>query len=293
MMPRPIVPGATYMVTRRCTQRQFLLAPSKTCREAFLYCLAYAVHKTRVRLHAVIVMSNHYHIIVTDTLGVLPLFVEWLNKLVARCMNHHLGRWENFWASQQASYVHLVDAEAIIEKMAYVLCNAVSAGAIERNADWPGLHIGRPGKHTARRPGFFFRENGAMPEKVSLEVTLPLLDGMSADHTRRAIENAVSERERTEQERIRAEGREFGTAEAARNVDPFSSPSTDEPRRTLSPRVATPNASTRIQALARLVEFVRTHRQAMSAWLEKKRDVCFPFGTYLMRIRHGVLCAEA
>lgn len=281
------------MVTRRCTQRQFLLAPSETCSTVFLYCLAYAAQKTGVRVHAVIVMSNHYHLIVTDESGVLPVFVEWLNKLVARCMNHHHGRWENFWASEQASYVRLMDTQAILDKIAYTLCNPVACGAIERGKDWPGLRIGRPGKYIARRPNFFFRQEGVMPEKVALQVTLPYLEGLSAREVGLAIEKSVADRERVEQARVRAEGRTFGTPEAARSLRPSDSPLTHEPRRTLSPRIATRSAWRRVEALARCAEFVRAHRLAMTAWLEDKLDACFPFGTYLMRVRYGVRCAEA
>jgi len=36
MAPRQIVPGSTYLVTRRCSQRQFLLLPSKTVNRVFL-----------------------------------------------------------------------------------------------------------------------------------------------------------------------------------------------------------------------------------------------------------------
>ena len=87
MRPRQILPGATYLVTRRCTQRQFLLTPTTRQHvQAFAYCLAYAAIKTGVYIHAVIVMGNHYHIVVTDPHGVLPVFAELLNKLVAKCI---------------------------------------------------------------------------------------------------------------------------------------------------------------------------------------------------------------
>src|SRR6188768_2684461 len=132
MHARQIVPGATYMITRRCTQRQFLLRPSRRTTRIFHYCLAYAASRTGVLVHAVVVMSNHYHLVITDPLGVLPVFVECLNKLVAKCMNASLGRWENFWASEPASYVRLLDDEAILDKIAYVLCNPVQAALVKR-----------------------------------------------------------------------------------------------------------------------------------------------------------------
>jgi hypothetical protein len=40
--PRQVLAGATYLVTRRCTQRQFLLRPSKASDQVLAYALAVA-----------------------------------------------------------------------------------------------------------------------------------------------------------------------------------------------------------------------------------------------------------
>ena len=45
-----------------------------------------------LRVHAVCVMSNHYHIVATDVHGNLPEFMHWLNEYTAKCVNAHLGR---------------------------------------------------------------------------------------------------------------------------------------------------------------------------------------------------------
>jgi len=49
-MPRRIVPGRVYMVTRRCTQRQFLLRPNRETTNAFIYCRALAAGRTDMRV---------------------------------------------------------------------------------------------------------------------------------------------------------------------------------------------------------------------------------------------------
>jgi putative transposase len=59
--PRQILPGAIYLVTRRCAQRQFFLRPSKTTNEVFLYLLAVAARRFGVVVHAYCVLSNHFH----------------------------------------------------------------------------------------------------------------------------------------------------------------------------------------------------------------------------------------
>jgi REP element-mobilizing transposase RayT len=294
MRPRQILPGATYLVTRRCTQRQFLLTPTTRRHvEAFVFCLAYAVKRTGVQIHAVVVMGNHYHIVLTDPLGVLPVFAECLNKLVAKCMNAMRGRWENFWSSEPVSYVRLLDDEAIVDKIAYTLCNPVQEGLVKRGEQWPGLRLGRPGRYRVRRPKIFFREEGSMPASIALELTTPPLDELSGREAQRHIDEAVAAREIAERDRVLAAGRVFLGRRAVIQQDPFASPTTREPRRELSPRVASRNKWLRIETLARCAEFARHYREALTAWCEKKRNAVFPPGTYLMRIRHLVDCAEA
>jgi len=42
MLPRQVLPRQFYLITRRCTQRQFLLRPDAATNNAFLYCLIHA-----------------------------------------------------------------------------------------------------------------------------------------------------------------------------------------------------------------------------------------------------------
>ena len=49
----------------------------------------------------------------------------------------------------------------------------------------------------------------------------------------------------------------------------------------------------RVEVLARLMEFVRSYREAWRRMREGARDVLFPAGTYLLRIQHGVRCAPS
>jgi hypothetical protein len=41
-LPRQVVPGRDYMITRRCSERRFFLCPDDDTNNAFLYCLALA-----------------------------------------------------------------------------------------------------------------------------------------------------------------------------------------------------------------------------------------------------------
>ena len=84
------------MVIRRTTQRQFLLRPSKAINQCIRYCVSIAAERSGAELHALMFMSNHYHIILMDVEGRLPVFTETLNRLLAKSLNVYHSRAENF-----------------------------------------------------------------------------------------------------------------------------------------------------------------------------------------------------
>ena len=115
-VPRLVAPGATYLITRRCTQRSFLLRPDSVAREIFLYCLAYAAHKTAVEVHGFVQMSNHWHGIVRCPADGLSRFMKWINQRYGIRFDRRWGRtahvFENrFGAAPTASTVDGVSGD--------------------------------------------------------------------------------------------------------------------------------------------------------------------------------------
>src|SRR5512140_2683269 len=170
--PRRGVPGTTYMVSRRCAQREFLLKPSALTNLIVKFVLAVAAARYGVLIHALCVMSNHWHIVLTDPKGNLPDFSHLLDGVVAKALNALHGRWESFWAPASYSAVALTTPDDIVEKVAYTLANPASAGLVERGSQWPGVwsdprSIDGRGERIPR-PGHYFAEEGSMPESEVL-----------------------------------------------------------------------------------------------------------------------------
>ena len=69
MHPRPVLPRQFYLITRRCTQRQFLLRPDAATNNAFLYCLIDAAVRGEIDVVLPCAMSNHYHAVIYDRAG--------------------------------------------------------------------------------------------------------------------------------------------------------------------------------------------------------------------------------
>jgi REP-associated tyrosine transposase len=290
-VPRQVVPGATYLVTRRCSQRQYLLRPSELTNDVFLYLLAVAASRFEIVVHAYCVLSNHFHLVVTDPNARLPAFHQFLDALVARALNAALGRCESFWAPNSYSAVALASPADVLDKSAYVLANPVAAGLVRSARLWPGLwsapeQIGGAALQI-HRPKHFFDPKGGLPEVVSLQLTVPA-GFESVDPFRDQLCAAVADRE---SRAARDRGDFVGVEEVLRR-ESTSRPSSVEPRRKLRPRVAARDPWKRIEALRRVVEFVRAYREAWARRREGDTDVVFPFGTYLLRVVHGVPCAS-
>lgn len=282
------------MVTRRCTQRQFLLRPDPATNNAFTYCLIEAAVRCQVDVLITCAMSNHHHTVIYDPRGRYPEFTEQFHKMLARSQNALRGRWENFWAAEQVSVVRLVGRAAVLDKLVYTATNPVQAHLVDRVHHWPGVNAlgallaGRPLR--ARRPLHFFRAEGSMPETVELALTLPPELGLQAEllaELRKrveAVEAAVAvERQQTGG---RVNGRRAVLAQSWRDH-----PTTREPRRALRPQVAVRNKWARIEALMCNRAFTEAYVLARDAWSEGIA-VVFPPGTYWLRRFAHVSVAE-
>jgi len=294
--PRQVLAGTSYLVTRRCAQRQFLLKPSPVTNEVFRYVLAVAARRFGVQVHAFCVLSNHFHLLVTDPQARLPAFEQYLDSLVARALNASLGRWESFWAPSSYSAVALSTPEAVVEKAAYVLANPVAAGLVRHGRDWPGLwsppeRIGS-GPVEVRRPTVFFRPEGGMPETAELELFTPPGFDSPADFRDR-LAQALAVLEEQAQRNLSAKGQGFLGQRRVLAQKPTGRPATGEPKRRLSPRVAGRDKWKRVEALSRLAEFRDAYRKAWQALRDGLRDALFPAGTYWLRVAYGVRCAAA
>jgi hypothetical protein len=229
--------------------------------------------------------------VVTDPRAQLPAFHQFLDALVARALNASLGRWEAFWAPNSYSAVTLVSPRDIVDKAAYVLANPVAAKLVRLGRLWPGLWsapewIGAE-PVVARRPKHFFDEKGSLPDVAALQLTSP--PGFaSAGDFRDQLLAAVADREALAQQE--AGGGFLGVARVLAQK-PTARPAPGEPRRGLNPRIAARDKWKRIEALGRLVAFLRSYRAAWSARRIGEPNVVFPSGTYLLRVVHGVSCA--
>lgn len=294
--PRAIVPGATYLLTRRVLRRHFLFRPDSAITRLVIYTLAVSAHRYGILIHALCVMSTHIHIVVTDTHGELPRFLQRFHRLVA-LGTKILRAWEGpVWDHRATSVVRLATRDALVEKIAYTLANPVAAGLVQHAHEWPGAKVlvGDIGRGVLRvqRPEIYFNpQNHEWPTDAALAITLPpSINDCDADKFRHEITEMIDLHERQARTTLQRQRLGFLGAARARNISPYKRATSIEPLRDLNPTFAVGRRQTDAQnaAIAAVHAFRIAYRHSINQWRSGVRSVTFPAGTWWMRVFHGV-----
>ncbi|AUX48862.1 transposase [Sorangium cellulosum] len=294
--PRQIVPGATYMITRRVVRRHFLFRPDAAINQLLIYILAVSARRYGIQVHALCAMSTHLHLVVTDVQGVLPRFLQFFHRIVA-LGTKVLRKWEGpVWDHEATSVVRLLTRAAVVEKIAYVLANPVTAGLVRHAREWPGVkvevgEIGRGVLHAARPSVYLDPKNPQWSEKITLPLALP--PAIEQDRAEGFREQVVAELERQEAQahaEIARRDLRFSGPERASHVSPYERARSFGALRERNPTFAVGreqggawrSAASAVQA------FRASYRVALERWRVGVRSALFPAGTWWMRTFHGV-----
>jgi REP element-mobilizing transposase RayT len=143
-MGRPLrrhEPGQFYLVTTRCHQARFFLRPDRELNQAALEWLTRAQQRfSRVQILAVCVLSNHLHLVVRDQQGELASWASYFFGHFARAVNRIRKR-RGTCFERRYSAEPILDDEALIDRLVYVVTNPVMAGLCERANQWPGITL--------------------------------------------------------------------------------------------------------------------------------------------------------
>ena len=279
--------GAYYFITRRCTQRKFLLLSGKLTDALVTYALANAAKRTHMQILGFCVMSNHYHLVCYDPHGNVSKFAHHFNLFVARSCNAAHGRAENFWASDGMCVVELVSRQDVVDKLAYTLANPVAAGLVGRASAWFGVSSWRAmiddtAIETAR-PRVFYRKSA--PALASVRITVPHGLGPRAAFVTDVVAAVRAIEQRCDVTRQQHQTRVLGRAQVLKQSRE-ASPATRHPMFGLRPRVACRSQWARIATLQRNTAFEHAHAAARQRLL-RGEVANFPLGTVAMRALIG------
>ncbi len=296
---RCVIPGTTYLLTRRTTRRYFLLAPDARgeANRIFWYALAVAAERCGVEVHAACMMSSHLHVVLTDVEGRHPEFTQHFHRTLANALKVARAWPEEVFNRGGTSMVELVTPAAVINAIAYTIANPVAAFAVRYAREWPGPQTSPAdvGNRTvnAERPPHWFRSRRSFPTSASLRISMPtVLDQHFGPERARAL---VAHRLRRLHHRAWNTARDrrlsfvgprrllrMRHTRRAKSYEPFGQ---------RNPRFAAAgNVRAAISAIARFRAFDTAYTRALTAWREGDRTVVFPCGTWSMRVHHGAAC---
>lgn len=290
-LPRPVKAGDTVITQKRCHCGEFRLRPDPEVVQTYWYVLGYCEGKYKVELHEFVGMSNHDHPLLTDPQQTRVKFIQLLHSLVARALNSFFGEWDSLWSGQPHSAVKLIDTDDVLTRLIYVLLNPVAAGLVRYAWDWEGvtswhMEYGVPVK--VKKPSFFFTDD--MPDEVEVTIHRPkgLFPGLSDRAARAKVRELAKAKQADLIAKAREEGRTFMGMKRVLRQPRHTRPSTHLERRGIRPNVACRSKWARIEALGCLKQFRADHEAARLAFKAGDRNVEFPAGTYLMKVRHNV-----
>ena len=288
--PRYIEPKSVYFITRCIEGRRFLLRPDRPLSSVFQYMLAHYAKRHGVDVHLVVVMSTHFHMVVSVEGGNVSDFMHDLDLLLSKELKRLRPEAIGVsWEPGKLSVVQLLDREALIEELAYSMANPVEAGLVWEPHLWPGVtatvdELGVKVLEGERPPG---RSPKRWPAKASIPLTWPEWLADDVEDAKARVQARLDVLVEQAHAKIRRAGWKVMSARQAQRVSPYRVARTRHAPG-LRPHLAAGSKAVRREGIARLKAFRARHRECKQRWCAGERDVVFPAGTYWMKKHHGV-----
>ncbi len=140
-LPRLTLPGFTHHVIQRGNNRQAIFA-SRADYQILLDLLEENARKFDVAIHAYVLMSNHFHLLLTpQTPDGLPQMMQALGRRYVRYFNDSQQRSGTLWEGRYKSA--LIQSERyLLACMAYIDLNPLRAGLVAAPGDYPWSSYG-------------------------------------------------------------------------------------------------------------------------------------------------------
>jgi hypothetical protein len=134
-------PGTLVEVTTRTIHGRLLLKPTPPINQAILGVLGRAQRLYGMVVHLVVVLSNHYHLMVAPTdAEQLAEFMGFVNSNIAREVGRLVDWKEKFWSRRYQGIVVSDEVVAQLGRLEYFLANGIKENLVEHPHQWPGVH---------------------------------------------------------------------------------------------------------------------------------------------------------
>ncbi len=137
---RHALPGGLHEISIRITGEHLLLKPGKPLNDLILGVIGRAQTQQDVQIHAFVVLSNHYHMLVSvPDSQTLSDFQQFVNGNIARKINRLLGRRGSVWERRCRAIPVVGDRFTQMWRLRYIMAHGVKEGLVGRVDDWPGV----------------------------------------------------------------------------------------------------------------------------------------------------------
>lgn len=131
-------------VVTRTIHGRLLLRPDPETTERIAGVLARAQELYEMPIHAVAVLSNHYHLLLTPRDAEhLARFMGHVNSNIAREVGRLRGWRQKFWGGRYKVVAVSGEEEAQVARLRYILSHGAKENLVESSEQWPGLHCAR------------------------------------------------------------------------------------------------------------------------------------------------------
>jgi REP element-mobilizing transposase RayT len=275
-------------VTNRTIQRRLLLKPSKALRRIVLGALGRAQRRYGVTIHAFVVLSNHYHLLVSvRDARQLAAFVGYFESKLAKEVIRLTGWLEVVFAHRYHAIAVSNEEAAQVARLDYILSHGVKEHLVAHPCDWPGAHSARAllegkalrglwhdrtGEYRARARGKPLRLADFVHRETVELTPLPCWQTVPLEIQRQRMKQLVAaavEQARVDPQRLR---------KILQRVQP-----TDRPRparRTPAPRFHCASRAVRRELEQAYSQFLGAYRAAAAALRRGELTAPFPDGCF-------------
>jgi len=286
--------GCLVEVTNRTIQGRFLLRPSSELNKLIVGVLGRAQRLYGVEIHACVVLSNHYHLLVTvESAYQLARFMAYFQGNLAKEAGR-LHQWRGpFWHRRYQHVLVSNEEAAQVNRLRYILGNGCKEKLVASPLEWPGVSsvqallfgselrgvwIDRTRKHRASVGAGLEPRSEFHESEIVILTPLPCWRDLAPSLLRKRVHELVAEIETVTDAHHRAEGTQPLGARLAQLQDPHERPV--ESKRSPAPMFHCASKEARNLLREAYASFCVTYRMAARRWQKGKPDTGFPDGAF-------------
>lgn len=132
-------PNIVHLMSCRTVGAQLLMVPDEEVVDIVGGVIAKYQKKHGIVIFALVVLSNHYHLLSNAPKSNLHKFAEEVNREIARRINRYIGRKSFFWGRRYDD-IPVIEEKDALEGLLYIATNPTKHGLVKYSKSWPGLN---------------------------------------------------------------------------------------------------------------------------------------------------------